>query len=178
VAALLLLTSPYVPLIFAGEEWAASTPFLYFSDHEAGLGRRVTEGRRAEFAGFGWAPADVPDPQAEATFTASRLRWEERADPPHAAMIDWYRALIRLRRDHPELGCGDFRDSRVLTEAGSGWLMVERGGHLIAANLGQQRAAIPAPGWGPAQPLAVTGEATVESDTLLLGPDSAGVWSR
>ena len=178
VAALLLLTSPYVPLLFAGEEWAASTPFLYFSDHEAGLGRRVTEGRRAEFAGFGWDPADVPDPQAEATFTASRLRWEERSDPPHAAMIDWYRALIRLRRDHPELGCGDFRDSRVLTEAGSGWLMVERGGHLIAANLGQQRAAIPAPGWGPAQPLAVTGEATVESDTLLLGPDSAGVWSR
>jgi hypothetical protein len=56
--------------------------------------------------------------------------------------------------------------------------MVERGGHLIAANLGQQRAAIPAPGWGTAQPLAATGEATVESDTLLLGPDSAGVWSR
>jgi maltooligosyltrehalose trehalohydrolase len=176
VAALLQLTSPYVPLLFAGEEWAASTPFLYFSGHEPGLGRRVTEGRRAEFAGFGWDPADVPDPQAEATFTASRLRWEERSDPPHAAMIDWYRALIRLRRDHPELGCGDFRDSRVLTEAGSGWLMVERGGHLIAANLGQQRAAIPAPDRATAQPLATTGEATLEGDTLLLGPDSAGVW--
>jgi maltooligosyltrehalose trehalohydrolase len=91
-------------------------------------------------------------------------------------MIDWYRAMIRLRRDHPEIGCGDFRDSRVLTEAGSGWLVVERSGHLIAANLGQQRAAIPAPDRATAQPLATTGEATLEGDTLLLGPDSAGVW--
>jgi maltooligosyltrehalose trehalohydrolase len=178
VAALLLLTSPYVPLLFAGEEWAASTPFLYFSDHEPELGRKITEGRRAEFARFGWDPAEVPDPQAESTFTASRLRWEERADQPHAAMLDWYQALIRLRRDHPELGCGDFRQSRVMTEAGSQWVVVERGSHLIGANLSQEQAAIRAPGWETAQPLAMTGDATCGDGTLRLGPESAAVWWR
>jgi len=178
VAALLLLTSPYVPLLFAGEEWAASTPFLYFSDHEPELGRKITEGRRAEFARFGWDPAEVPDPQAESTFTASRLRWEERADQPHAAMLDWYQALIRLRRDHPELGCGDFRQSRVMTEAGSQWVVVERGSHLIGANLSQEQAAIRAPGWETAQPLAMTGDATCGDGTLRLGPESAAVWHR
>jgi len=178
VATLLLLTSPYVPLLFAGEEWAASTPFLYFSDHEPELGRKITEGRRAEFARFGWDPAEVPDPQAESTFTASRLRWEERADQPHAAMLDWYQALIRLRRDHPELGCGDFRQSRVMTEAGSQWVVVERGSHLIGANLSQEQAAIRAPGWETAQPLAMTGDATCGDGTLRLGPESAAVWWR
>jgi hypothetical protein len=92
---------------------AASTPFLHFSDHEPELGRKATEGRRAEFAGFGRDPAEVPDPQAESTFTASRLRWEERANPPHAAMIDWYRtpgpaparaSRAQLRRLPPEPG--------------------------------------------------------------------------
>ena len=178
VATLLLLTSPYVPLLFAGEEWAASTPFLYFSDHEPELGRKVTEGRRAEFARFGRDPAEVPDPQAESTFTASRLRWEERAEQPHAAMLDWYQALIRLRRDHPELGCGDFRQSRVMTEAGSQWVVVERGSHLIGANFSQEQAAIRAPGWETAQPLAMTGDATCGDGTLRLGPESAAVWHR
>ena len=124
VAALLLLTSPYVPLLFAGEEWAAGTPFLYFSDHEAELGRRVTEGRRREFARFDWDPSEVPDPQALTTFTASVLRWEERDQSAHASMLDWYRELIRLRRSEVDLGCGDPRRSRVwlrLAPSGCWW---------------------------------------------------------
>ena len=75
VAAALLLTAPFVPMLFLGEEWAASTPFQYFTDHEdAELGRAVSEGRRREFAAFGWDPSGVPDPQDPATFERSRLR--------------------------------------------------------------------------------------------------------
>jgi len=178
VAALLLLTSPYVPLLFAGEEWAASTPFLYFSDHEPELGRSVTQGRRAEFAGFGWDPAEIPDPQAESTFIQSQLRWEERDQPAHAAMLDWYRTLTRLRRDHPGLGCGDFRQSRVIGEAGSGWVVAERGDHLIGANLGADPADVEAPGWAAARPLASTGDAACAGGRVRLGPESAAIWSR
>lgn len=81
----------------------------------------MTEGRRAEFAGFGWDPAEVPDPQAESTFSASLLRGEERDEPRHAAMLDWYRELIRLWKSHPDLGCGDPHRSRVLADPDSEW---------------------------------------------------------
>jgi len=99
IAAALLLTSPFTPLLFQGEEWAASTPFQYFTDHaDAGLGQAVSEGRRREFAAFGWRPELVPDPQDPATFERSRLRWEEIDEPPHHEMLEWYRGLIALRR--------------------------------------------------------------------------------
>jgi maltooligosyltrehalose trehalohydrolase len=111
VSALLLL-SPYTPLLFMGQEWAASTPFLYFTDHNAELGRLVTEGRRAEFAGFSaFSGQKVPDPQARETFERSKLRWDERAAPPHAGILRLYRDLIGLRCGLPALrerGRGSF----------------------------------------------------------------------
>ena len=101
-AAMLLLFLPMTPLLFMGEEWAASSPFLYFTEHEADLGAAVTRGRRAEFAGFeGFAdPAlrdRIPDPQALSTFERSRLDWSERARPPHAHVLDVYRRMLALR---------------------------------------------------------------------------------
>jgi maltooligosyltrehalose trehalohydrolase len=103
-ASALLLLSPYTPLLFMGQEWAASTPFLYFTDHHPELGRLVTEGRRAEFAAFtAFSGAEVPDPQALDTFLRSKLRWEERARPPHAGILRLYRDLLDLRRRHPAL---------------------------------------------------------------------------
>jgi len=106
-ASVVLLTVPMTPLIFMGQEWAASTPFQYFTDLEPGLGVHVTEGRRREFAEFpefsqGLSGA-IPDPQARATFDASRLRWEERSAPPHVFSLNLYRTLIALRLDHPAL---------------------------------------------------------------------------
>ncbi len=100
----LLLLAPETPLLFQGQEWAASTPFQYFTDHEAGLGRLVTEGRRREFGRFAafHDPAlreRIPDPQAVATFEASRLRWEERTLEPHAGVLRLHQALLALRRD-------------------------------------------------------------------------------
>jgi maltooligosyltrehalose trehalohydrolase len=102
-AVALLLLAPETPLLFMGQEWAASTPFLYFTDHEPALGRLVAEGRRRELGSFR-ALADpesrgrIPDPQAAATFEASRLRWEERDREPHASVLRLHRALLALRR--------------------------------------------------------------------------------
>ncbi|MDY7225976.1 malto-oligosyltrehalose trehalohydrolase [Hyalangium rubrum] len=100
----LLLLSPYTPLLFMGQEWNASTPFLYFTDHNAELGRLVTEGRRKEFSGFARFAGDtVPDPQAVETFERSRLDWSEAQRPPHASVRALYRELLRLRATEPAL---------------------------------------------------------------------------
>lgn len=110
-ATVLALLVPQTPLLFMGQEWGASSPFLFFTDHEPGLGRRVTEGRREEFRRFA-AFADpaargrIPDPQSAATFEASRLDWDEREREPHAGLLRLHRELLRLRRRHPALRAG------------------------------------------------------------------------
>lgn len=107
-ASALLLLTPYTPLLWMGQEWAATTPFQYFTDHPEELGKLVTEGRRKEFGKFS-AFADpavrehIPDPQSEETFARSRLRWEERESGTHAGTLALYRELLRLRRAHPAL---------------------------------------------------------------------------
>ena len=107
-ASALLCLAPYTPLIFQGQEWAASTPFLYFTDHNDALGLLVTEGRRKEFAGFA-AFADpekvqtIPDPQAESTFQASKLDWREIAIGVHGQTRALYREALRLRREERAL---------------------------------------------------------------------------
>ena len=105
-ASALLLTLPMTPLLFMGQEWAASTPFRYFTDLDPSLGAQVTEGRRREFAHFPEFSDEqlrrsIPDPQAASTFEASRLKWDERATPEHNGVLELYRALIALRLEHP-----------------------------------------------------------------------------
>jgi maltooligosyltrehalose trehalohydrolase len=104
LASAVLLFLPMTPLLFMGQEWAAATPFQFFTDHDAELGAQVVRGRREEFKSFHAfsdeaARAGIPDPQAEATFRASKLDWREREQPEHAEMLALYRALIALRRD-------------------------------------------------------------------------------
>jgi maltooligosyltrehalose trehalohydrolase len=107
-ATVLLLSAPETPLLFMGQEWAASTPFLFFTDHKRELGKLVTEGRRREFKDFS-AFADpqarqrIPDPQSPETFLRSRLNWSERADKPHASILHLYRTLLALRQAEPLL---------------------------------------------------------------------------
>jgi maltooligosyltrehalose trehalohydrolase len=100
-ASALLCFVPYAPLLWMGQEWAASSPFLFFTDHAGKLGELVSEGRKKEFATAGLnqsiAPDDVPDPQAEETFAASKLRWDELRQYPHAAVLELYRECLRLR---------------------------------------------------------------------------------
>ncbi len=117
-ATALLLCCPQTPLLFMGQEWAASSPFLYFTDHHEKLGKLVTEGRRAEFRDFAAftnpeARARIPDPQAPSTFAASKLRWEERDEPEHTSIQRLYEALLRLLRSEPALRGQDFEVSAL-----------------------------------------------------------------
>jgi len=147
VAALTLL-SPFVPLLFQGEEWGAMTPFLYFTDHQdPELGRLVAEGRAREFSAFRWQGA-VPNPQAPETFARSKLDWSEAAKPPHAEILQWYRQLIRLRRDKVEVPRESRLDSRraqVQFDAGAEWLAFVHNGVLAAFNLADRAQRVPMP---------------------------------
>ncbi|HET6950346.1 MAG TPA: malto-oligosyltrehalose trehalohydrolase [Acidimicrobiales bacterium] len=150
-AAALLLTAPFVPLLFQGEEWGASTPFAYFTDHDdPDLRRAVSEGRRREFAAFGWRPEDVPEPQDPATFASSVLRWDEVAAPGHADLLAWYRGLVALRRARPGLGVGALDDTEVSFDEDAGWLVAGRAeaGVAVAVNLGTGAQDVPVAGAG------------------------------
>jgi maltooligosyltrehalose trehalohydrolase len=128
IAAALVLSCPFIPMLFQGEEWGAGTPFQYFTDHpEPDLGRAVTEGRRKEFAAFGWNPQDIPDPQAPATFLGSRLNWQEPAQPRHADLLQWHRQLIQLRKSEAVLSDGRLGRVNVRFEESARWLALERG---------------------------------------------------
>ncbi|WP_447973094.1 malto-oligosyltrehalose trehalohydrolase [Nitrospira sp. Kam-Ns4a] len=107
VAAAAVLFAPNVPLLFMGEEYGEPAPFQYFTDHgDPALQEAVRQGRRREFAAFGWRE-ELPDPQDPATFERSRLRLESRTEPERAALLRWYRALIALRRAVPALAASE-----------------------------------------------------------------------
>jgi malto-oligosyltrehalose trehalohydrolase len=144
VGAGLILTAPYTPMLFMGEEWGASTPWQYFTDHtDPGLARAVTEGRRAEFADFGWGAADVPDPQDEATFLRSKLDWSELEQGCHAELLRWYRELIAMRRGRPELTDPRLGRVHVDYDEAERWLVVRRGRLRVVANLGPRGQRVP-----------------------------------
>ncbi|MBB4914473.1 malto-oligosyltrehalose trehalohydrolase [Streptosporangium saharense] len=174
LAAGLLLTSPFTPMLFMGEEWGARTPFLFFTDHvEPQLREGEGERRRREFVGHGyddWADK-APDPGEELTFLRSKLDWSELDDDAHRAHLDWYRALIALRRTHPELT--DPRLDRVGVAHGDDWLLVRRGGLRIAANLGPVPLTVRT---GPGNVLlALDPATTLTGSELLLPPRSLAV---
>ena len=132
---------PFVPMLFQGEEWGASTPFLYFTAHEDHeLGALVTEGRRKEFAAFGWDPASVPDPQSEESYHRSKLQWTELTAPHHSELQAWYRAVVALRRSHPTLRDGNYRAVRVTFDEERAHLAIYRGHIVVVCNLGDRPA--------------------------------------
>ena len=144
IAAAMVLLGPFVPMLFAGEEFAASTPFQYFTDfQDKELGRLVSEGRRKEFVAFGWSPEQVPDPQTEETFLRSKLRWQEREQGVHAEMLDWYRRLIRLRREESALTCGDLAEVRVRFDEKQKWLWMTRSPIEVVINAGTSEVKLP-----------------------------------
>ena len=137
VAAAIVLTAPFVPMLFQGEEFAASTPFQYFADHDDPLmARSVSEGRRREFAAFGWRAEEIPDPEDRETFLRSKLRWDDLQEPEHAKMLDWYRALIRLRKSQPDLNDGELGHTTVRFDEDAKWLVMTRGKVMVICNLG------------------------------------------
>ncbi|HEV2778044.1 MAG TPA: malto-oligosyltrehalose trehalohydrolase [Actinophytocola sp.] len=139
--AAILLCSPYTPMIFMGEEWAAGTPWQFFASFpDPELAESVRGGRRKEFAEHGWGEAEVPDPIDPATVIRSTLDWTEPADPAHRAVLDMYRALIALRRAHPELADPRLDQFAVDTEGET--LVLHRGTLRVAVNLGHTAAEI------------------------------------
>ena len=130
VAAALTLLGPFTPMLFMGEEWAATTPWQFFTSHpEPELGKATAEGRIAEFARMGWDPAVVPDPQDPQTYLRSKLDWSELSGRENARMLEWYRDLVALRRTVPR----DARATEVAYEAGV--FRFARGGLLVETSL-------------------------------------------
>ena len=177
IGAALVLTSPFVPMLFQGEEWGASTPFLYFTAHpEPELATAVREGRRKEFAGFGWKPEEIPDPQARATFETSRLNWKEAAGGDHADLLDWHRRLIRLRQEEPALADGRMDLVQTDFDETAHWFKVQRGPITVACNLGSAAVSLPV-GDPPRELLLASDPAVVVGDsTVNLPADSVAIW--
>ena len=139
--AALVLTSPFTPMLFMGEEWAASTRWQFFTDFDDDLGEAVRTGRAAEFAEHGWSGEPMPDPQAAATRDASVLRWDERSHGEHAMMLGFYRDLITLRRAEPDLRDDDL--TAVSVTVGHDWLVLHRGGLDVLVNLSAHATVLP-----------------------------------
>ncbi len=145
-ASMLLLFLPAVPLLFMGQEWASKAPFLFFSDHDSELGEAVRKGRREEFATFAAFAnpeerAKIPDPQAEETFLRSKLDWESREAPAHAAVLGLYRAMLDLRRHDEVLGAKASWEDVEATARGPLLEVVRRHGgreRCLLVNLGNE----------------------------------------
>jgi maltooligosyltrehalose trehalohydrolase len=175
LAAALVLLGPFVPMLFQGEEFAASAPFQYFTQFEdKELGRLVSEGRRREFVGFGWAPEQVPDPQDEATFLRSKLNWEEIAEGEHAEMLDWYRRLIALRRSESALTCGMLERESVIFSEEQKWLRMRRGTIEVAVNAGSSAIKLPIVRCAEVL-MSSAKESCLDGDGLRLPPGSVAV---
>ena len=134
----LLLTAPYIPMLFMGEEWATSSPFLYFADHEdEAMRRSVAEGRQREFAAFGF-DGDVPNPEDPKTYESSKLNWDEQNTGKHAEMLQWVKSLIKLRRCTVALNDGDMHHLRVSSDDERRTLTMERDEVRVAINFGEE----------------------------------------
>ncbi|WP_367138049.1 malto-oligosyltrehalose trehalohydrolase [Saccharothrix sp. HUAS TT1] len=137
VGAAIVLCSPYTPMIFMGEEWAASTPWQFFASFpDPELAEAVRTGRRREFGRHGWGESEVPDPIDPETPRRSTLRWDEVGEPGHRELFELYRALIALRRSRPELA--DPRLDRFAVREQGRVLVLHRGALRVVCNLGDQ----------------------------------------
>jgi len=162
-ASMLLLFLPMTPLLFMGQEWGATSPFLFFTDHEEPLGGQVSAGRRQEFKAFEAFASEatrekIPDPQARSTFERSRLSWEERERKPHDRVLKLYRELLFLRRSDPVLR--ECRRDRLRAEAHGDLLVVSRwndvGKRVLVVNFGKDESHLAALALTDVSPMLLT----------------------
>jgi maltooligosyltrehalose trehalohydrolase len=132
-------------MLFQGEEWGATNPFLYFVDfkQEPDLAKAVAEGRCNEFQSFGWQPDEIPDPNAEETFQKSKLPWDEVSGETHSEMLSWYKSVIKLRRRLSVLSNGHLELTNSRFNEEKNWLFVERGPVKILCNFSSVQVSIP-----------------------------------
>jgi maltooligosyltrehalose trehalohydrolase len=175
IGAALVVCAPFVPLLFQGEEFAASTPFHYFTQHsDPELARAVTAGRRAEFSPFGWNPDQIADPQDPQTFVRSKLDWDEIAREPHRMLLDWHRRLIALRSRTPALLDARLENVDVQFDQQNKWIAIRRGSVTIACNLAAYEQPVPLPSEGVI--LLTSREASAPSaGSIVLPPESVAV---
>jgi maltooligosyltrehalose trehalohydrolase len=174
--AALVLSGPFTPMLFMGEEWGARTPwqfFCYFPDEE--LRDAVREGRTAEFGEHGWDDGStVPDPCADATFTDSQLDWDEPAQEPHATLLRVYQELIALRRSRPELSDPWLDKVDVDFDEGARTVVLHRGRLRVAVNLGGELVSIDL--HSPVERILLASEPSEGEDTALtLNPESFAI---
>jgi maltooligosyltrehalose trehalohydrolase len=174
IAAVLLFTAPFTPMLFMGEEWGATTPWQYFTSHpEPDLADAVVSGRRREFAAHGWPAHDVPNPQDEATFVRSKLDWSELENPIHQRFFQLYRSLIALRKATPDLA--DPRLDRVTVDDDHGVFTIQRGDHHVIINLTGEERLVPPRRSAPELVFATEPEVRLAPDGLILPPETAGI---
>jgi maltooligosyltrehalose trehalohydrolase len=177
VAAGLVLTAPFIPMIFQGDEFAASTPFQYFADHEdPEMAKAVKAGRQGEFAAFGWNPADIPDPESVETFLRSKLKWDEVHQGCHEEMLTWYQSLIHLRRRSSSLNDGRPGQVDVQFDESKRWLVMKRGSITVMCNLGESPLELQSSSI-TSSVLASHPSVSVKGDKVLLPPDSLVILS-
>ena len=188
LAAAALLLSPYVPMLFMGEEHGETHPFLYFVSHgDPALVEAVRNGRREEFRSFeSFSGEEIPDPESEETFARSRIDWSAREKSPHRELLALHRDLIRLRRSEKTLRPGAC-EAKVLFEPGESWIAIryscpEERELLAVFNFSESPVTIPPPesgGWRrrwSTEESRYGGSRAAEDSSLRLAPYEAGLY--
>jgi maltooligosyltrehalose trehalohydrolase len=178
LAAAAIILSPFVPMLFMGEEYAEKAPFQYFTSHsDQDLIEAVRKGRREEFDDFSWE-GEPPDPHDEGTFVNSKLNWSLLDRDEHASMWRWYQQLLRLRRDTPALRRLDLAGLETHADDERQVLLVRRRAEsseaLVAFNFSDKAQTVDAPE-GQWRSLLETG-AKLEEKRLTLPPHAVAVW--
>jgi maltooligosyltrehalose trehalohydrolase len=171
--AAIVLLGPYTPMLFMGEEWAASTPWQFFASFpDPELAEAVRTGRRREFSRHGWGEEEVPDPMDPATVERSTLNWSEIESPEHAEMLGLYRSLIALRREHPELSDPSWDGLVVDVADNDSWLVMHRGSLRVAINFGDSNVELDL---GVSEALSAYFAVTITDGVVSLPPESFAV---
>jgi maltooligosyltrehalose trehalohydrolase len=174
VLAGILLTAPLVPMLFQGEEWAASAPFPFFCDYrDPHLRKAVRAGRREAVRATSGEAADSRDPCARATFFAAKLDWQESLRGRHQEMLTWYRSLIELRRRWRWLGAGRLLGPDVRCSEKESWITLRRGPLQVFAHFGNEPVSLELERSAPrGVVLASRDDFRFAGDWLELGPDT------
>lgn len=172
IAAALLLLSPFIPMLFQGEEWAASSPFLYFTDHtDPNLAEAVRTGRQRDYS---FLSETVPDPQAPTTFTRSVLKWPEASQDKHAVMLDWHKQLIRIRSKY----LGNIRSELPflkIINADQKLYLYSAGNLRLLINAGEESGCFEAPGLSSARILLQNKNLEIDAAGLVTAPGTAAL---
>ena len=173
VGAVLLLTSPFTPMLWMGEEWAARTRWPFFTSHpEPELAKATGEGRLAEFKDHGWDVTQMIDPQDPAAYRGAILDWSELDEPAHASILELYQELIRLRASIPDLRDADLSRVHVDYDEDARWLVVHRGKHRVIANLAPRDQTVPT---ARTTIILATGTASIVAGGVRIAAESAAI---